>query len=73
MIKSNSLLNTLLQAKIEDDKVITFYFFDNTSRSQDIKKELFFDDKNKELPLYKVIQKINDISHDLGAERFEIN
>lgn len=73
MKKGNSLIGKLIKAKTENNGVVTFYFEDNTSRSQDINKEVFLDEKNKELPLYKVIQKFNDIAHDIGAKRFEID
>jgi len=67
------ITTALLNAKNNNNGTITFNFADGTKQHQSINKEMFFDEKKNPLDLYKVVQHINDICHDLKAVDYEIN
>ncbi len=70
---SNPLIAKLINIKNEKTAgVITYLFKDGTKQTQNINKSVFYDYAGKNLPLYKVLQLFNDISHDLGAVEFEL-
>lgn len=72
--KSNPILKHLLNIKNgKTPGVVTYLFKDGTKQTQSINNQVFYDEKGKDLALYKVIQMFNTIAHDLGAYRFNLN
>lgn len=73
MSKSAPITSQLIKIKNGDATgVVTFHFADGTKQTQSINKDIFFDEKGKNLDLYKVVQKFNDICHDIKAIKYEI-
>lgn len=72
MSKPDTLIATLLRIKNEENGDINFKFADGTTQRQSINKQFFYDERNKPLDLYKVVQNINDICHDMHAVSFEV-
>lgn len=69
---ANDIVKKLISLKKEESGHITFVFRDETKQRQSINRQFFYDDRGKDLPIQKVIYKINDICHDLKALYYEI-
>lgn len=72
MDKKQIILNRLEKAKENNSGIITFHFEDGSKQRQPINKELFVDEKGKDLSFEKVAIKINEIAHNLKAKYYII-
>lgn len=73
MSKPLTVIDRLKIVKSNDSGIITYHFENGSKQRQPINKQIFIDERGKELSLEKVAIKINEIAHDLKAKYYIIN